>query len=234
MNNPLLKEFKNEFGIPPFDLIKEEHYIPAFDKAIAEHAKEIELIVSNKESPDFENTINALENSGQLLSKVSRVFYNLLSAHSNDNLNKIASEISPRLSRHNDSISLNQDLFIRIKKVYEDKDLLNAEQQRLIQIIFDNFKLRGSLLDDKKREVLKSMNEKLSSLSLKFNQNTLKETNNFKLIISDPADLEGLPEDLVELGKKQAEAEQIKDSWLFKASRENLYPFLTFSKPNPA
>ena len=229
MNNPLLQEFKNEFGIPPFDLIKEEHYIPAFDKAIAEHAKEIELIVSNKESPDFENTINALENSGELLSKVSRVFYNLLSAHSNDNLNKIASEISPRLSRHNDSISLNQDLFIRIKKVYEDKDLLNAEQQRLIQIIFDNFKLRGSLLDDKKREVLKSMNEKLSSLSLKFNQNTLKETNNFKLIISDPADLEGLPEDLVELGKKQAEAEQIKDSWLFKASRENLYPFLTFS-----
>ena len=112
MNNPLLKEFKNEFGIPPFDLIKEEHYIPAFDKAIAEHAKEIELIVSNKESPDFENTINALENSGELLSKVSRVFYNLLSAHSNDNLNKIASEISPRLSRHNDSISLNQDLFI--------------------------------------------------------------------------------------------------------------------------
>ena len=187
------------------------------------------MIVSNKESPDFENTINALENSGELLSKVSRVFYNLLSAHSNDNLNKIASEISPRLSRHNDSISLNQDLFIRIKKVYEDKDLLNAEQQRLIQIIFDNFKLRGSLLDDKKREVLKSMNEKLSSLSLKFNQNTLKETNNFKLIISDPADLEGLPEDLVELGKKQAEAEQIKDSWLFKASRENLYPFLTFS-----
>ena len=157
MNNPLLKEFKNEFGIPPFDLIKEEHYIPAFDKAIAEHTKEIELIVSNKESPDFENTINALENSGELLSKVSRVFYNLLSAHSNDNLNKIASEISPRLSRHNDSISLNQDLFIRIKKVYEDKDLLNAEQQRLIQIIFDNFKLRGSLLDDKKREVLKSM-----------------------------------------------------------------------------
>ncbi len=229
MNNPLLQEFKNEFGIPPFDLIKEEHYIPAFDKAIAEHAKEIDLIVSNKESPDFENTINALENSGELLSKVSRVFYNLLSAHSNDNLNKIASEISPRLSRHNDSISLNQDLFIRIKKVYEDKDLLNAEQQRLIQIIFDNFKLRGSLLDDKKREILKSMNEKLSSLSLKFNQNTLKETNNFKLIISDPADLEGLPEDLVELGKKQAESEQIKDSWLFKASRENLYPFLTFS-----
>ena len=229
MNNPLLQEFKNEFGIPPFDLIKEEHYIPAFDKAIAEHAKEIELIVSNKESPDFENTINALENSGELLSKVSRVFYNLLSAHSNDNLNKIASKISPRLSRHNDSISLNQDLFTKIKKVYEDKDLLNAEQQRLIQIIFDNFKLRGSLLDDKKREVLKSMNEKLSSLSLKFNQNTLKETNNFKLIISDPADLEGLPEDLVELGKKQAEAEQIKDSWLFKASRENLYPFLTFS-----
>ena len=174
MNNPLLKEFKNEYGIPPFELIKEEHYIPAFDKAIEEHAKEIKLIIDNKETPTFENTINALENSGEFLSKVSRVFYNLLSAHSNDNLNKIASEISPKLSRHNDSISLNQDLFIKIKKVHEDKDLLNDEQQRLVQIIFDNFKLRGSLLDCDEREVLKSMNEKLSSLSLKFNQNTLK------------------------------------------------------------
>ena len=102
MNNPLLKEFKNEYGIPPFELIKEEHYIPAFDKAIEEHAKEIKLIIDNKVTPTFENTINALENSGELLSKVSRVFYNLLSAHSNDNLNKIASEISPKLSRHND------------------------------------------------------------------------------------------------------------------------------------
>ena len=229
MNNPLLIEFENEYGIPPFELIKEEHYIPAFDKAIDEHTKEIKQIIDNKEVPNFENTINALENSGELLSKVSRVFYNLLSAHSNDNLNKIASEISPRLSRHNDSISLNQDLFIKIKKVFETKETLNDEQQRLVKIIFDNFKLRGSLLDDDKREVLKSMNEKLSSLSLKFNQNTLKETNNFQLIISDLAELDGLPEDLIELGKKQAEAEQIEDSWLFKASRENLYPFLTFS-----
>ena len=229
MKNPLLIEFENEYGIPPFELIKEEHYMPAFDKAIDEHTKEIKQIIDNREVPNFENTINALENSGELLSKVSRVFYNLLSAHSNDNLNKIASEISPRLSRHNDSISLNQDLFIKIKKVFETRETLNDEQQRLVKIIFDNFKLRGSLLDDDKREVLKSMNEKLSSLSLKFNQNTLKETNNFQLIISDLAELEGLPEDLIELGKKQAEAEQIEDSWLFKASRENLYPFLTFS-----
>ena len=102
MKNPLLKEFKNEYGIPPFESIKEEHYLPAFDKAIEEHSKEIKLIIENKETPSFENTINALENSGELLSKVSRVFYNLLSAHSNDNLNKIASEISPKLSRHND------------------------------------------------------------------------------------------------------------------------------------
>jgi len=229
MKNPLLIEFENEYGIPPFELIKEEHYMPAFDKAIDEHTKEIKQIIDNREVPNFENTINALENSGELLSKVSRVFYNLLSAHSNDNLNKIASKISPRLSRHNDSISLNQDLFIKIKKVFETRETLNDEQQRLVKIIFDNFKLRGSLLDDEKREVLKSMNEKLSSLSLKFNQNTLKETNNFQLIISDLAELDGLPEDLIELGKKQAEAEQIEDSWLFKASRENLYPFLTFS-----
>ena len=109
MKNPLLEDFKNEFGIPPFELIKAEHYIPAFKYAIDEHSKEIEKIISDKVNPSFENTINALENSGNLLSQGSRVFYNLLSAHSDDELNEIASEISPILSRHNDSISLNQE-----------------------------------------------------------------------------------------------------------------------------
>ncbi len=229
MKNPLLKEFSNEYGIPPFKNIKEEHYIPAFHAAIEEHKLEIDKIINNKETPNFENTVNALENSGDLLSRVSRVFFNLLSANSNDELNKIASEISPFLSRHNDSISLNQKLFKKIKSVYESNEDLNHEQQRLIKVLFDNFKLRGSLLNKKDREALKSMNEELSSYSLKFNQNTLKETNNFKLLISDKSELDGLPEDLIELGKKQAEAENINNGWLYKASRENLYPFLTFS-----
>ena len=230
MKNPLLENFDNEYGMPPFELIKEDHYIPAFNSAIKEHAEEIKSILDNKEEPDFENTINALEKSGELLSKVSRVFYNLLSAHSNDNLNNIASEISPLLSRHNDSISLNQELFVKINKVYESQENLDDEQKRLVKVIFDNFKLRGALLDNMQREDLKTMNEKLSSLSLKFNQNTLKETNNFKLLINHSSDLDGLPDDLIELGKKQAEAEDIENGWLFKASRENLYPFLTFSK----
>ena len=229
MKNPLLEDFKNEFGIPPFELIEAEHYIPAFKYAIDEHSKEIEKIISNEESPSFENTINALENSGNLLSQVSRVFYNLLSAHSDDELNEIASEISPILSRHNDSISLNQDLFKRIEKVYSSNEGLNDEQSRLVKVLFDNFKLRGSLLNDQDRDVLKSLNERLSKLSLKFNQNTLKETNNFKLLITDCSELEGLPDDLIEIGKKQAESENIDNGWLFKASRENLYPFLTFS-----
>ena len=230
MNNPLTKDFKSKFGLPPFEEIKPKHYLPAFKKAIADHKTEIELILKNKEKPTFRNTINALENAGSLLSKVSRVFFNVLSADSSDELQKIAAKVTPLLSKHRDSISLNVSLFKKVKKVYESNEDLNDEQRRLVKITYDNFMLNGSGLDSKKRALLKKINQKLSSLSLNFGQNTLKETNAFELVINDKTDLDGLPKDLVNQAKLQAEKENYKGAWLFKATRENLYPFLTFSK----
>ena len=230
MTNPLLDDFKNSSGIPPFEDIKTIHYKPAFLKAIEDHKNEINLIVDNNDAPNFFNTINALENAGSLLSKVSRVFFNLLSADSSESLQNIANEITPLLSKHRDSISLNQRLFQRIKKVYESNEDLNEEQKRLVQITYDSFRLNGSDLKKTERSSLKKINQKLSSLTLKFGQNTLKETNEFSLIIEKQSDLKGLPKDLIAQGKIQAEKENLNNAWLFKATRENLYPFLTFSK----
>ena len=161
---------------------------------------------------------------------MSRVFFNLLSADSSESLQNIANEITPLLSKHRDSISLNQRLFQRIKKVYESNEDLSEEQKRLVQITYDSFRLNGSDLKKTERSSLKKINQKLSSLTLKFGQNTLKETNEFSLIIEKQSDLKGLPKDLIAQAKIQAEKENLKNVWLFKATRENLYPFLTFSK----
>tara|TARA_A100001011_G_scaffold81211_1_gene84391 strand:+ start:4380 stop:6401 length:2022 start_codon:yes stop_codon:yes gene_type:complete len=230
MKNPLLKDFKSTFGIPPFNEIKDRHYLPAFKAALKEHKKEIDSIINDKHIPNFENTINALENSGSFLSRVSRVFFNLLSAHSSEKLQDIANEITPLLSKHRDSISLNEKLFFRIEKVYQSQENLNEEQKRLVKITYDGFKLNGSNLKKDDRSKLQKINQKLSSLTLKFGQNTLKETNSFNLIIKEKSDLVGLPDDLIVQAKFQAEKENLKDAWLFKATRENLYPFLTFSE----
>tara|TARA_B100001027_G_scaffold50698_1_gene33684 strand:- start:2369 stop:4390 length:2022 start_codon:yes stop_codon:yes gene_type:complete len=230
MKNPLSENFKSTLGIPPFEEIKERHYLPAFKAALKEHKKEIDSIINNKENPNFENTINALENSGSFLARVSRVFFNLLSAHSSEKLQEIANEITPFLSKHRDSISLSEQLFFRIKKVYESQEDLNEEQKRLVKITYDSFQLNGSNLEKADKSKLKKLNQKLSSLTLKFGQNTLKETNSFKLIINEKSDLIGLPDDLINQAESQAKKENLKNSWLFKATRENLYPFLTFSK----
>lgn len=228
-NNPLLEEFDNQYGIPPFEEIKIEHYLPAFKKSIETHKAEIKEIINNVEKPSFENVLNAMEKSGSDLNKVSRVFYNLLSADSSDDLNKIASEISPILSRHNDEIILNQELFTKIKAIYEQRDNLDSEQRRLTEVVYREFKSKGSLLDEENRKQLQCFNEELSTLSLKFNQNVLKETNNFNMVIESPSDLEGLPDDLIHIAKEQAIDAGMENKWLFKATRENLYPFLTSS-----
>lgn len=228
-NNPLLKEFDNKYGIPPFKEIKIEHYLPAFRESIERHKIEINEIINNTKKPDFENVLNAMEMSGSDLNKVSRVFYNLLSADSSDELNKIASEISPVLSRHNDEIILNQKLFSKIKVVYEQRDNLDSEQRRLTEVTYKAFKSKGSLLDEANRKKLQYFNEELSTLSLKFNQNVLKETNNFNLVIDSESDLDGLPDDLIHSAKEQAIDAGMDDMWVFKPTRENLYPFLTSS-----
>ena len=230
MNNPLMKEFTKNYGIPSFEDIKSKHYLPAFKAALKEHNKEIDKIIKNTKTANFDNTINELEKSGTFLSRVTRVFFNLLSSDSSEKLQNIANQITPLLSKHRDDISLNQNLFLRIKEVYESNEDLNDEQKRLVKITYDSFRLNGSDLKKTERSSLKKINQKLSSLTLKFGQNTLKETNEFSLIIDKESDLQGLPNDLIVQAKIQAEKENLKSAWLFKATRENLYPFLTFSK----
>ena len=230
MKNPLLEKFKNKYGIPEFNKFSLTDYMPAFEKSIKTHNSEIDKIIENSEEPSFENILNALEKSGKDLSRVSRIFYNLLSADSSDELNEIATKISPILSRHNDEIILNQKLFMKIKQVFDKRDTLAPEQKRLTEVIYKNFKSKGALLGEFDRKKMQSINEKLSSLSLKFNQNVLKETNNFKLIVDLESDLEGLPDNLIQKARLDAKNENLENSWVFNPTRETLYPFLTHSK----
>ena len=184
--NPLLKEYDTPYQIPPFEKIREEHYMPAFLEGMETHLEEIDKIANNPESPTFENTIVELERTGKTLDKVSDVFFNLLSSNTNEEMDKIAAEISPKLSAHSDAIKLNKKLFSRVDTVYEDrKNLsLNTEQTRLIEETHKHFIRAGVKLNEESMSKLTEINQELSSLSVQFDQNLLKETNEgYSLII---------------------------------------------------
>lgn len=198
--NPFFSEYKTLHATVPFDEIKLEHYMPAFEKGIEEHNKEIEAIVNNPATPTFENTIVALEHSGQLISKVSGPFYNLLSAETSDELQNLAQQVSPLMTEHSNSIRLNEKLFDRIKTVYDQKDKLklNKEQQMLLKKTYDGFARNGANLSEKDKAVYRELSKELSLLSLQFSQNALKETNKYSLHITDKAILAGLPDFVLE------------------------------------
>lgn len=227
-DNPLLQAWDTPFGIPPFEKVKNEHYIPAYLYAIKMHNKEISAIVQNKDSATFENTILALDNSGELLDNVSTVFGSNNGVNSNDTIIAIAQELSPILSKHSDEIGLNSKLFKRIKSVYDIRESLglNAEQIRLLDETYKDFVRGGALLDDTKKEELKKFNEQISALHLKFGQNLLKETNNFKLIIENKDDLAGLSEDMIAMGAKRAEKDSLVGKWVFGLDNPSIMPFL--------
>ncbi len=227
-DNPLLQTWDTPFGIPPFEKVKNEHYMPAYLYAIKIHSKEIAAIVNNKDSATFENTIVALDNSGDLLENVSTVFGSNSGVNSNDTIIAIAQELSPILSKHNDEISLNPKLFQRVKSLYDKKDALglNAEQIRLLEETYKDFVRSGALLDDTKKEELKKLNEQISALQLKFGQNLLKETNNFKLVIDNKEDLAGLSEDMIAMGAKRADKDSLTGKWVFGLDNPSIMPFL--------
>ncbi len=230
--NPLLKEYETPYQIPPFEKIKEEHYMPAFLKGMENHLEEIDKIANNPESPTFENTIVELERTGKALDKVSDVFFNLLSSNTNEEMDKIAAEVSPKLSAHSDAIKLNKKLFSRVDKVYADrKNLsLNTEQIRLIEETHKYFIRAGVKLNEKSMAKLTKINQDLSSLSVQFDQNLLKETNEgYSLIIEDKNQLDGLPSDFINQAAKLAEENGHKGKWMFKPTRVSMYPFLTYS-----
>ena len=228
--NPLLVEQNTPFGVPAFDKVKIEHYLPAFEKAIAENEAEIAAIANNPEAPTFANTIEALDRSGELLNKVVGVFFNVIEADGNDEMNAIAAELSPKLSALSDGIILNDALFQRVKAVYDERENLglNEEQMRLLTETFKSFANNGAnLLEDKKTR-LKEINQELGLLELKFSNNVVAETNAYQLFITDEAELKGLPESAKAAAKEEATAAGRPDAWLFTPKRTSFTPVLQY------
>ena len=228
--NPLLVEQNTPFGVPAFDKVKVEHYLPAFQEAIAANEAEIEAIVNNPEAPTFANTIEALDRSGALLDKVVGVFFNVLEADGNDEMNKIAEEVTPMLSSLSDGIILNDALFQRVKAVYEQRDELglNSEQMRLLTETFKSFANNGANLPEDKKARLKEINQELGLLSLQFGNNVVAETNAYQLFITDEAELNGLPESAKAAAKEEATAAGRPDAWLFTPKRTSFTPVLQY------
>lgn len=227
--NPLLSDYNTPFNVPPFDKIKEAHYMPAFEEAMRQHNLEIENIVSNTDTPTFANTIEAYEYSGSLLRNVSLVFYNANSANTNDEIQRIATELAPKMSQHSDNIRLNPDLFARVKVVYEQKEKLNLnpEQSKLLEETWKGFIRSGANLPAEKQERLREINKELSGLTLKFGQNVLGETNKFTMVVDNKADLAGLPQSAIDGAAERALADSLPGKWVFTLHNPSVMPFLS-------
>ena len=228
--NPLLEAFNTPYNTAPFSQIKNEHFKPAFEKAIEFAKKEVLAITENKEVPSFKNTTEALENSGELLGTISSIFFNLNSAETNDEIQKIAQEVSPLLSKFSNDISLNEKLFERVKSVYENrKNLnLNEEQLMLLEKQYKGFSRNGANLKGKDKDILRDIDMQLSKLSLKFGENSLAETNAYELHITDLDQLKGLPEGALEAAKQTATQKE-KEGWVFTLDYPSYVPFLTYA-----
>lgn len=226
--NPFMADYNTPFNVPPFDRISEKHYLPAFEEGMKKHNLEIQDIVNNVEEPTFKNTIEALEYSGRLLADVQFVFYNAYSSNTNDEIQNIATEIAPKLSLHADNIKLNAGLFERVNSVYAQKeDLdLNAEQRKLLEETYKGFVRSGAGLPEEKQNRLREINQELSVLTLKFGQNVLGETNKFKMIVDNEADLAGLPQSLIDVAAEKAAEEGLQRKWIFTLHNSSVMPFL--------
>ena len=229
-SNPLLEAPKTPYGVPAFDQVKIEHYMPAFEAAIAEQKAEIDAIVTNPSEPTFDNTIVALDRTGMLLERVSGVFFNVLEADGNDEMNAIAEQVSPMLSELSDGIILNDQLFQRVKAVYDQREHLglNAEQMRLTTETYKMFADNGANLPADKKERLKEINKELGLLSLQFGNNVVAETNAYQYFVTDEAQLKGLPESAKAAAAEEATAAGHAGEWLFTPKRTSFTPVLQY------
>ncbi|WP_108423799.1 M3 family metallopeptidase [Flagellimonas amoyensis] len=227
MNNPLLEPFDQA----PFSKIKNEHFKPAFLQAIDDAKKEIDDIVENPDAPTFQNTLEALDFAGQQLDRISSVFFNLNSAETNEDIQKIAQEVSPLLSEFSNDITLNQGLFERIKAVYEQRDVLKLtpEQQTLLEKKYKSFSRNGANLNDSDKKRLREIDAELSKLKLKFGENVLAETNKYEMHLTDEEDLKGLPEGEKEAAGQLAESKG-KDGWLITLDYPSYIPFMKYAE----
>lgn len=228
--NPLLATFETPHQTPPFDQIQLTHYEPAFKQAIVEAQKEISAIATSRQQPDFENTIAALDQAGEKLNAISSIFFNLNSACTSEEMQQIAQKISPQLTEYSNSIYMNPDLFDRVKKVYETKSQLQLtpEQNTLLEDTWKSFLKGGANLSEEAQKRFREISMELSQLGLKFDENTLAETNGFNLHITDRNDLSGLPADVIETAAMAAK-EKNQEGWLFTLHAPSYIPFLKYA-----
>ena len=239
--NPFFQEWNTPYEVPPFLDIKDEHYMPAYEQGMKENLEEIDVIVNNPEAPTFANTIEELERTGKLLSKVGRVFSNLASSNTNPKLQELQRELSPMLSAHYDKISLNEGLFNRVDAIWQNRENLDLtkEQTKLLNDTRKGFVRSGALLSENQKERISEINSKISGLSTSFGQNLLAETNGFELIL-DASDLEGLSDGVIaaaadaasqkmDAAESDEEKDKYKDKFVFTPHRSSMYPFLTES-----
>jgi peptidyl-dipeptidase Dcp len=231
MKNPLLPEWKTPFETPPFETILIEHYKPAIEEAISLARTEIDNIANNNEAPTFENTIAALDEAGSTLGKATSILFNLNAAETNKELQAVAQDVSPILTRFSNDITLNEKLFERIRSVYETRDQsqLSTEQKILTEKKFRNFMLGGAALKEDVRKRFREVSEELSKLSLKFEENVLEETNAFFLHLTNETDLAGLPESLIEMASMEASKRELA-GWVFTLHFPSYVPFMQYSE----
>jgi len=229
IDNPFLSPYDTPHHTTPFDKISTEDFKPALEEGMRRENLEIEHIIQNPEPPTFENTILPLERSGELLGRVSNVMGNLISANTNDDLEALAEEMMPALTQHSHNIAYNKELFLRVKAVYKSKPRLDDEENKLLKDCYEGFVRRGVGLSDKKKQHLQEISLKLSTLSLQFSQNVLKDTNAYQLHITNREDLDGLPELQRELARQAAEENNLP-GWLFTLHAPSYRPLLTYLK----
>lgn len=232
-NNPFFSEFKTPYQVPDFQNIKLDHYLPAYQEAIKQHDAEIAAIANNKARPTFENTIVALDNSGEMLGRVSSVFGNILGTDGDKAMRDLAKQITPLTSKHYDDVNFNEKLFARIKEVYNNKSItkkLTTEQKMLLDKTYKGFVRSGAGLPADKIERLRQINGELSMLSLKFGDNNLAETNNFRLILENKNDLAGLPQSVVNAAAVEAKKAGQEGKWIFTLQKPSMIPFLQYSQ----
>ena len=230
-SNPFFTEWETPFGIPPFELIKDEHYKPAFLRAIEEQRAEIDAIRQNPEVPTFENTLEALELAGPLLNRVGGVFFNISGTDTNPFLQELEVEIRPLLTREADLVYLDDTIFQKLNTLYEQRDSLGLDEQgaRLLELTHRDFVRRGAALDEQAKNRMKDINAQISELNTVFAQNLLKETKAFELVISDEEDLSGLPASEIGSAKVKAESRDQPEAWIFGLNRATFEAFMTFA-----
>ena len=227
--NPLLEDWNTPFQTPPFEEIKNEHFLPAVRQGMQAEIAEVEAIVNNPQEPTFENTIVALEKSGKLLSRTVRIFGCLNGANTSEELQAISQEMAPMLAKHNDDINLNLKLFSRIKHIYQNKDNLDPEEITLLENYYQNFVRNGADLGEKDKAALRTINEELSKLYVDFRKNHLNQTNAISLIIENKEDLAGLPDDVIQAAAEMAKNRDQEGKWVFTLQKPSFIPFLQFS-----